>query len=114
MSLVTDGVNGDTAPVRHMGRPTVERRLLHPVHVEFVEKLAANLAYHLEIGKTLRTKVNAAEELPVDVPIELFHEPTVGTASIMLEEHQYQFAFGWKMKNFAGNRGFFVSYDREF
>jgi len=97
MALVTGGVHGNGTLVLHVGRPMPVKGPLHLVHVQFPGQLAADLADHLKIVQPVGTKIDVAEKLPVQVPVELFHKTPVRTTAVVLQEHQGQFALGEKM-----------------
>ena len=70
----------------------VEEHLLEPVDVELCRQLAADLADDLVVVQVFPAQIDAAEQLPFEVPVELFDQPSVGTARPVLQEHQGQLA----------------------
>tara|TARA_Y100001001_G_C7989667_1_gene302476 strand:+ start:1095 stop:1514 length:420 start_codon:yes stop_codon:yes gene_type:complete len=70
--------------------------LLYLIHVQFLGQLAADLADGLKVGKALPAQVDATEKLPLQVPIEMFHQAAVGPSRIVFQEHQGQFALRGK------------------
>lgn len=110
MALVTGGVHGDRALVPYIGRPMPIEGVLYPVHIQFFGQFAADLADDLKIGQAFGAQVDTAEELPVDIPVELFHELAVGTSRVVLQEHQGQFALTgkqgtWALSSFLETKG---------
>ena len=77
MTLVTGSVHNDAVPVLHIGRPMSVKGLLNLVHVQLFGQVRADLADDLKIGKPLGPKVNTAEKLPVQVPVEPFHKLSI-------------------------------------
>tara|TARA_R110000868_G_scaffold150063_3_gene372978 strand:- start:41343 stop:41597 length:255 start_codon:yes stop_codon:yes gene_type:complete len=84
MALVTGGVHGNAALVPHIGRPMPVKGFLYPVHVQFAGQLTADLADHFKVVQPGGTKINVAEKLPVQVPVELLHKFAVGTSPVVL------------------------------
>jgi len=62
----------------------VEQYLLDLVDVQLFGKFTTDLAHYLIIGKAIAAQIDAAEELIIDVTIELLDQTPVGTTGIML------------------------------
>ncbi len=87
MALVAGGVHGDGTRVPHVLRPVPVNGLLQVTDVEFSRQFAADLAHDLKIVQAAAADVDAAEELPVEVPVEALEKFPVGAVGIVLQEH---------------------------
>ena len=93
MALVTGRVHGDGALAVHVRRPVAVEGPLHAVDIEPSRQFRADLAHDLEVVQAVGAEVDTAEELPVQIAVETFHQLPVRAVRIVLEEHQCDLAF---------------------
>tara|TARA_R110000751_G_scaffold210384_1_gene314126 strand:+ start:39303 stop:39521 length:219 start_codon:yes stop_codon:yes gene_type:complete len=65
-------------------RPGIEKCPLDLIDIHLFGQFAADLANDLIVRQTLAPKIDATEELVIDIAVELLHQTPIGTTGIML------------------------------
>lgn len=83
---------------------------LKGINIQFTDKFLTDGTYNLIIGyRTGKSNQNTAEQLEVDIPVEMFRQVAVWQSGIRFQDHQSYFATSRKIA-FPTQRGIFKTH----